>query len=69
MAVVNIIAFIIILIGAINWGLIGLFNWNLVEAIFRGRNFWSRLIYVIVFLSAIWLIIGASVGAGLIALI
>lgn len=70
MAVVNIIAFILVLIGSVNWGLIGFFGFNLVSAIFgEKKNFWNTIIYILVFLSAVWLIIAASVGNGAIALI
>lgn len=68
MAIVNLIAFIILLIGGINWGLIGIFNWNMVAAIFGGYNVGSIIVYIIVLLAAIWLIISAIIGMGLIAL-
>ena len=38
---------VITIIGAINWGLIGLFNFNLVEAIF-GASMLARVIYTTV---------------------
>ena len=41
------IALVFTIIGAINWGLIGLFNFNLVEAIF-GEALLSAIIYMIV---------------------
>lgn len=41
------IALVFTIIGAINWGLIGLFNFNLVEAIF-GDALLSAIIYMIV---------------------
>ena len=53
----NWIAFIILVIGGLNWGLVGIFNFNLVEAIFGGLNAGSIIIYVLVLISAIWLII------------
>ena len=69
MIVVNIIAFILVLIGCINWGLVGIFNWNLVSAIFgAGMNFWSSLIYILVFVAALWLIFAAIMGKGSIRL-
>ena len=43
--IINIISFIIVLIGAVNWGLIGIFDWNLVTAIFGGFNVGARIIY------------------------
>lgn len=36
------------IIGAINWGLIGLFNFNLVEAIFGINTMLTKIIYSIV---------------------
>ncbi|MFQ7799083.1 MAG: DUF378 domain-containing protein [Coprobacillus cateniformis] len=41
------IALVFTIIGAINWGLIGLFNFNLVESIF-GTSMLSAIIYMIV---------------------
>ncbi len=56
-AIVNIIAFSLVVIGSINWGLVGIFNWNLVSAIFgEGVNLGSSIIYILVFISALWLI-------------
>ena len=52
----NWIAFIILAIGGINWGLVGIFNFNLVEWIFGGYNFGSILIYILVLISTIWLL-------------
>ena len=41
-------ALIISMIGALNWGLIGLFKFNLVSWIFGDMSWISRIIYVIV---------------------
>lgn len=41
------------IIGGINWGLIGLFDFNLVTWITQGENTFSRIIYVLVGISAI----------------
>lgn len=51
---INLIAYILVIAGALNWGLIGFANWNLVASIF-GEGF-GRVIYAIVGLSAIWLL-------------
>ena len=50
----DIITLILVIIGAINWGLVGLFNWNLVEAIFGGAPVLVRIIYILVGLSGLW---------------
>lgn len=48
MATLQKIALIFTIIGALNWGLIGIFDFNLVEAIFGGMNAIERIIYAIV---------------------
>ena len=56
-AIINIIAFILVLIGCINWGLVAIFDWNLVSAIFgAARNAGTIITYVIVLLAALWLV-------------
>ncbi len=42
------IALIFTIIGAINWGLIGLFNFNLVETVFKTMPIIQTIIYIIV---------------------
>ena len=44
---------ILILIGAINWGLVGAFNFDLVAMIFGDMSIISRIIYILVGLSGI----------------
>jgi len=56
MFLLNIISFVITIIGGLNWGLVGIFNFNLVEWIFGGYNAGSIIIYILVLLSTIWLI-------------
>ena len=41
-------ALVITIIGAINWGLIGLFDFNLVEMIFGTGSLLSQIIYILV---------------------
>ncbi len=53
----NIVAMILVIIGAINWGLIGFFQWDLVAAIFGGQAaVVSRIIYALVGLAGLWCI-------------
>ena len=46
-------AFILVLIGALNWGLVGFFGFDLVAALFGDMTLMSRIIYSLVGLSAI----------------
>jgi uncharacterized membrane protein YuzA (DUF378 family) len=43
----------LLVIGGINWGLVGALEWNLVDSIFGGWPWLVRLIYVLVGLSAV----------------
>ena len=54
------VALILVIIGGINWGLIGLFGFDLVAAIFGDMSFLSKLIYDLVGLSALYMIYGAA---------
>ena len=48
MKVLYYIALTLVIIGAINWLLIGLFNFDLVATIFWAMSVMSRIIYVLV---------------------
>lgn len=51
------IALILLIIGGVNWGLVGIFNFDLVAWAFGGvASVISRIIYIVVALSAIWCI-------------
>lgn len=67
MVIANIISYILVLLGAVNWGLYGILGFNLVGWIFQGpRTVGSIIVYVIITLAAIWLIISPIIsGHGL----
>lgn len=46
-------ALVLTIIGAINWGLIGLFSFNLVDSLFGVDSFLSMLIYILVGIAGI----------------
>ncbi|TCP59361.1 hypothetical protein EV586_101577 [Tumebacillus sp. BK434] len=49
------IALTLIIIGALNWLLVGLFQWDLVAALFGGEGSWlSRLVYTLVGISGLY---------------
>ena len=64
MIIANIIAYIIVMIGGLTWGLVGIFQFNLVEWITMGFNGWSIAIYILVLLAAIWLIVSLIMARG-----
>lgn len=47
----------LIVIGAINWGLVGFFDYNLVSSLFGEATSISRLVYCLVGLSGLWVAI------------
>ena len=53
MKYIKYLAYALTLIGALNWGLVGLFDFNLVAQIFGDMTLMSRIIYSLVGLSAI----------------
>lgn len=54
MKIIDTIALVLIIIGAVNWGLIGLFNFNLVDTIFGTMSVISRIIYTLVGVAGLW---------------
>lgn len=56
MKVIDKIALVLVIIGAINWGLVGIFNFNLVDTIFGVMSLISRIIYILVGVSGLWAI-------------
>lgn len=56
MKIIDKIAIVLVIIGAINWGLIGIFNFNLVEVIFGNMTVIARIIYGLVGISGLWTI-------------
>lgn len=56
MKILNCIALTITVIGAINWGLIGLFQFNLVAFLFGNMTLLSRIIYTLVGLCGLYML-------------
>ena len=54
------ITFILVIIGGINWGLVGFFSFDLVAVIFGNMSMISRIVYGLVGLSAIYAIIDVA---------
>lgn len=50
----HILTFILIIVGGLNWGLVGVLNFDLVAAIFGDGSILSRIVYTLVGLSAIY---------------
>ena len=65
MRIANIIAYILVIVGAINWGLFGFFDFNLVSSIFAGaRTVGSVITYSLIAIAALWLILSPIISGG-----
>lgn len=49
------LALILVIVGGINWGLVGIFNFDLVANIFGNMSALSRIIYTLVGVSAVYI--------------
>ena len=56
MKVIDYIALVLVIIGAVNWGLIGLFNFDLVATLFGTMSVISRIVYTLVGIAGLWCI-------------
>ena len=54
--ILNAIALTLVIVGAINWGLIGFFGFDLVAFIFGNMSWLSRIIYALVGIAGIYII-------------
>ena len=50
------VAYALVIIGGLNWGLVGLLDYNLVDMLFGVASGVSRVVYSLVGLSALWMI-------------
>ena len=57
MRAINLLTLARIIVGGLNWGLVGAFDFDLVAAIFGPMSALSRLVYILVGLSALYQII------------
>lgn len=56
MKVLNTLVLILVIVGALNWGLIALFDFNLVAWLFGEMTLLSRIVYGLVGLAGLWAI-------------
>lgn len=49
------IAMVLVVVGGLNWGLVGIFDFDLVATIFGDMSMLSRIVYVLVGLSSIYI--------------
>ena len=65
MLIANIIAYILVIVGALHRGLVGFFDFNLVSSIFSGaRTVGSVIVYTLIAIAALWLILSPIITNG-----
>jgi len=52
--ILDVIALVLVIVGGINWGVLGIFEWNMIHAIFYAVPVVERILYVIVGVAAIY---------------
>lgn len=56
MKLLHMVAFTLVVVGALNWGLVGLLNWNVVTWLLGGMPGLVTIVYILVGLSAVYLV-------------
>lgn len=59
------IAMVLLIVGGLNWGVVGLINYDVVAALFGTQSALSRIVYVLVGLSALYSVYTSSKMASL----
>jgi len=57
MKALHMVAFLLTIVGAVNWGLVGLFDFNLVHTILATAPMLEKLVYVLVGVSAVYIMV------------
>ena len=64
MKAINVVTLLLVIVGGLNWGLVGLFSFDLVAALFGSGSLLSRIVYTLVGLSAAWQIVPLTKALG-----
>lgn len=51
---INLLAMVLLLVGGLNWGLVGVFNYNLVTALLGDASMMTKVVYALVGLGALY---------------
>ena len=60
MSAVDKLAYLLVVIGGLNWGLVGFFKYNLVDELFGVESGISRVVYALVGLAALWMLLSLA---------
>ena len=64
MKLINLTTLILVIVGGINWGLVGLFDVDLVATLFGAGSPLARIVYILVAASAAWQLVPLSQSFG-----
>lgn len=57
MRILNLVTLVLVIVGGLNWGLVGIANLDVVAAIFGAGSMLTKIVYILVGLSAVWQLI------------
>lgn len=57
MKALHMVSFVLVVVGALNWGLVGLMDYNLVESLLGAGSGVTQLVYVLVGAGALYLVL------------
>lgn len=55
MKALHMVAFLLLVVGGLNWGLVGLLKYNLVESLLGAGSVLTMWVYILVGVSAVWI--------------
>ena len=55
LTILDLISLVLVIVGGLNWGLVGILDFNLVSALFGDMSSLSRIVYALVGVSAVYL--------------
>ena len=64
MSVINKLTLVLLIVGGLNWGLVGLLDFDLVAALFGEMSLFSRVVYGLVGASALYQLVPLFGGQG-----
>lgn len=64
MKAASLVSLVLVIVGGLNWGLIGMFNWDLVATLFGAGSALSHTVYTLVGVSALWQLVRLLAAIG-----
>ena len=64
MNVVDYIAWVLVVVGGLNWGLVGAFDYNLVDSLLGAGTMLAKVVYILVGLAALYMVASLLMKSG-----